>query len=181
MYIEEIKQSTKEILTQWKNVYGFAPNSVANKLADAKLDWIIQLTDSLEIWTKKHAFLTEGELLLARANIGAVVEGWLKFFYCVYYEDYKVNPVKTTREEMIEPNDLNFERLKQFSRGKLWELNDEWDKWIASIQHKRNAIHAFNNRDIGNAFMFINDVEKLKDFIELVNTSIPDISEFYSW
>jgi len=29
--------------------------------------------------------------------------------------------------------------------------------------------------------MFINDVEKLKDFIELVNTSLPDISEFYSW
>lgn len=181
MCIQEIKKSTKEILTEWKDVYGFAPNSVADKLANAKLNWVIELTDSLEIWTKKSIFLTEGELLLARANIGAVVEGWLKFFYCVYYEDYKGAPVRTNNQEMIEPNDLRFERLKQFSRGKLWELNDEWDKWVESIQQKRNAIHAFNDREIGDAFMFMNDVEKLKEFIELVNTSLPDISERNFW
>ena len=32
--------------------------------------------------------MTKGELVLARVNIGAIVESWLKFFYCIYYHDY---------------------------------------------------------------------------------------------
>lgn len=181
MCIKKIKENTREILTQWKDVYGFAPDSAAKKLSDAKLEWIIELTDCLEIWTEKSIFLTEGELLLARANIGAIVEGWLKFFYCVYYEDYKKQPRSNRDGSMIEPNDLSFELLKQFSRGKLYELNDEWDIWITNVQQKRNAIHAFNDKEIGDAVTFIDDVEKLKEFIELIDTSIPDINDRYCW
>jgi hypothetical protein len=55
--------------------------------------------------------MTTGELILARANLGAVVESWLKFFYSVYYEDYCKSPI-TKSGKMVEPEKAQFEDLK---------------------------------------------------------------------
>lgn len=179
MDIKEVIEITNKIMSKWMDIGGIAPDSVVDKLDNARLDWIIQLTDCLEIWTDRIFILSEGELLLARANIGAIVEGWLKFFYCVYYEDYKNDPMKNKVGNIIEPNNLSFEQLKQFSRGKLYKVNDEWENWIDSVQRKRNAIHAFNDRDIGTVIEFLNDVNKLKEFIKLIDSHLPYIDDFY--
>lgn len=48
--------------------------------------------------------LKDGELILARTNMGAIVESWLKFFYCVYYEEYQLNHIKNEHNRMIQPN-----------------------------------------------------------------------------
>jgi len=72
----------------WKEARGIAPNSVADKLDDAMLEWQSELTKTLKIWIDKGLTMTTGELILACANLGAVVESWLKFFYCIYYENY---------------------------------------------------------------------------------------------
>ncbi|MBW9171198.1 hypothetical protein K2F43_08240 [Clostridium estertheticum] len=177
MSINEIKAKTRKVMSEWKDVFGFAPDTAANKLYDARLDWIIELTDCLEIWSKKGVFLTEGELLLARANLGAVTEGWLKFFYCVYYEDYIKNPKKDTKGNIREPNELSFELLKQSSRTILWETNDDWDLWVGSVQSKRNAIHAFNDKEIGTPILFMEDLDKLMEFIKLICGRLPDIED----
>ena len=89
---EELKQITHHTEVVWKNSRGIAPDSVADKLDEAMLNWITQLTEALSIWIDKDINLTEGELILARTNLGALTECWLKFFYCVYYEDYLKNP-----------------------------------------------------------------------------------------
>ena len=72
----------------WKEARGIAPDSAADKLEDAMLEWQSELKKKKKIWIDKGLTMTTGELILARANLGAVVESWLKFFYTVYYDDY---------------------------------------------------------------------------------------------
>ena len=76
---------TNNIMFLWKKTRGFAPTKTADKLDNAMLELHCEMTRTLKIWIDKGLSMTNGELVLARANIGAVVESWLKFFYCVYY------------------------------------------------------------------------------------------------
>jgi hypothetical protein len=134
----------------WKEARGIAPDSAADKLDDAMLEWQSELTKTLKIWIDKGLAMTTGELILARANLGAVVESWLKFFYCVYYDDYSKNPITNYKGKMIEPEKASFNDLKDFSCGKLWgDENSPEYIWVNSVQYKRNAIHSFRYRDIG--------------------------------
>ena len=166
---EELKQITHHTEVVWKNSRGIAPDSVADKLDEAMLNWITQLTEALSIWIDKDINLTEGELILARTNLGALTECWLKFFYCVYYEDYLKNPKLDRKNQIIEPNKMSFEALKQFSIGILWDSNnDPKYKWVDKVQHQRNAIHAFNYRNIGTPREFLDDIEYLYEFVDLL-------------
>lgn len=85
----KIKVESERILKFWQDPQGWAPDSVALILSIARLDWLIGLTNTLSIWINLEEEYDAGELLLANANIGALVEGWLKLFYCVYFEDYQ--------------------------------------------------------------------------------------------
>lgn len=165
---------SNKILGFWnEGAQGWAPPETTNKLLSARLDWLIDLTNALSIWTDKNSNLSNGELILAYANLGALVEGWLKLFYCVHYANYIDEPKHSKSGDVIEPNDLKFELLKQFSRDKLWKLNDEWDLWVTKIQHRRNAIHSFNTKDIGNSIEFLQDIGEYSHFIKLINNRMP--------
>jgi hypothetical protein len=168
-----MKEKSHLTFTFWEtSTIGWAPDSVVNKLSVARLDWLKDLTDCLDIWVGKSHSLTDGELLLAWANLGTLVEGWLKLFYCVYYEDYRRNPLEL-RGSLIEPNDMRFENLKQFSRGILWDKASDWDNWVERIQQKRNAIHAFNDRDIGTSIEFLEDIDMFNEFINIIDSRLP--------
>lgn len=173
--LEEIIKNSDQVFEFWKDANGWAPQNVAELLNVAKFDWLIDLTKCMEIWVKTNIFMNDGELLLARANLGSLVEGWLKLFYCVYFNDYVNDSKKKTgkNNELITPNNLKFEYLRQFSAGKLWDKNSEWDKWVLSIQQKRNAIHSFNDREIGTTAEFIIDVRKYLQFINNVDLKLP--------
>ena len=93
---EVLKIQTMNMALIWKDIHGIATEATAQKLDIAMLDWMSSLTDSLQIWIDKGYFMTDGELILARTNLGTLVESWLKLFYCVFYEDYLRNP-KTDR------------------------------------------------------------------------------------
>lgn len=56
------------------SIIGGAPESVVNTLTVAKLDWLKDQTDCLNIWVNKSYYLTDGELLLAWANLGALID-----------------------------------------------------------------------------------------------------------
>ena len=165
----------------WKECRGIAPDSVADKMDDALLRWMVELTETLSIWIERGNCLTDGELILARTNMGALVESWLKFFYCAFYEDYMKNP-KIERGKIIEPNKLSFEQLKEFSVGILWkDKSDSMYKWVDKIQHYRNAIHAFNYRDIGTAIEFINDMDIFYDYVEMILKKIPSVEDYLEY
>lgn len=179
MDITKKMKNSKEVLKFWKDdSRGWAPPNASSKLEEARIDWLIDLTNCLNIWSEKWCEngcrLNDGELILAYANLGALVEGWLKLFYCVYYNDYLAKPKTNTRTgDIVEPNNLKFEALKIFSRNKIWYQGTDWDLWIEKIQQRRNAIHSFNDREIGNADEFMDDLVKFADFTETINDRFP--------
>ena len=164
----------------WKDVQGIAPDNAAKKLDIAMLDWQSELTKTLKIWIDKGLDMTVGELILARANLGAVVESWLRFFYCVFYDDYINQPMKNKKGQILEPEkDMRFEDLKKFSTGILWD--DEKSKdylWIDSIQKKRNAIHSFTYKDIGTPLDFLLDVDYLCEFVDMILNHLPPVEDY---
>ena len=163
----------------WNEARGIAPDSAADKLDNAMLEWQSELTKTLKIWIDKGLTMTAGELILARANLGAVVESWLKFFYCVYYEEYCKSPITNNKGKMIEPEKASFDNLKEFSSGKLWDdVNSPGYAWVDSVQHKRNAIHSFRHRDIGTPQEFLVDIDHLYDFVDNVLSHVPPLEDY---
>lgn len=178
--LDFIIYKTNNITLLWEEASkeGITPQSTAKKIDEAMLDWMRELTKTLRIWTDRGENMSNGELILARANIGALLESWLKFFYCVFNDNYQSNPKTDKNLKPIEPNNLSFETLQQYSRGILFQTNDNWDKWIENVKRKRNAIHAFNYRDIGNVSDFYNDIEELFKFIELIEIRLPSVEDY---
>lgn len=172
-----LKIKTSNTMLLWKDVYGIASNSSAKKLYKAMLEWQTELTSTLEIWINKGLTMSEGELILARANLGAVVESWLKLFYCIYYDDYCKNPI-THKKRMIEPENASFEDLNIFSTGKLWDsyASDEF-LWVESVRYKRNAIHSFKYRNIGTSQDFLDDIDYLYEFVDNILFHLPPIED----
>ena len=177
---EVLMIQTKNISLIWKDVHGIASCDVANKLDIAMLDWQYELTESLKIWIDKGLKMTTGELILARANLGAVVESWLRFFYCVFYDDYMKQPKVNKKGHVLEPEkDLRFEDLKTFSTGILWDDENSDDyKWVDSVQKKRNAIHSFTYKDIGTPLDFLHDVCYLCKFVDMILNHLPPVEEY---
>lgn len=179
---EILQIQTRNMAIVWKKSRGIAPDSVADKMDDAMLSWMVDLTDTLKIWIDKGESMTDGELILARTNMGALVESWLKFFYCVFYEDYIKQPKMKTQKKktvMIEPNDMKFDDLKNFSVGILWDdRQDSMYLWVDKIQHYRNAVHAFNFRDIGSAVEFIQDMNIFYRYVEDILNYLPLLENY---
>ena len=168
---------TNNTMLLWKDVYGIASDASATKLYKSMLEWQKELTNTLEIWISKGIDMSVGELILARANLGAVVEAWLKFFYCVYYDDYCKNPI-TYKNKMVEPENAKFEDLNDFSIGKLWsDVNSDEFRWVDSVRYKRNAIHSFKGRDIGTPQDFLDDLERLYEFVDNIISHLPPLED----
>ena len=141
--LEQIRSKTKATIQSWSETCGLAPEGVTDKFDAAMLNWMNDLTDSLDIWIAKSLDMTDGELILAWTNLGALVECWLRFFYCAYYEDYMKSPKLGKKGKPLEPDDkaMTFDYLIQYSKGILWDsLQDPLYLWVYQIQHYRNAI-----------------------------------------
>lgn len=173
-----LKIKTSNTMLLWKDVYGIAPNASAKKLSEAMLEWQTELTNTLEIWINKGLKMTVGELILARANLGAVVESWLKLFYCIHYDDYCKKPIKTRKNKMVEPEKARFEDLNIFSTGILWEsfASDEFF-WVEAVRYKRNALHSFEYKNIGTPQNFLDDIDCLYEFVDNILVHLPPIED----
>lgn len=176
--LDILKKETSQTMEIWNKSKGFVDDTVFKKIDSAMLNWIVELTDSLSIWCDKGNKMTTGELILARTNLGALVEAWLKFFYCIFYIDYLKKPL-IYRNKIEEPNDLSFEKLKNYSVGILFQDRqcDEY-KWVEKIQYIRNSIHIFNYRDIKDNNEFFEDLEKYYDFIQNLLEHLPPIEDY---
>ena len=173
--IIKIRTRNNEVL--WSDIHGIAPAGTASIMDNAMLNWLTELTNTLEIWINKGEDMTIGELLLARVNLGSIVEFWLRHFYTAYHEDYMKNPIRDKKQRIKAPEkDLSFEELKKLSTGILWDdEKDNMYKWVDSVQHKRNAVHSYLYKEIGTAADFMNDINTLRCFIELIERRLPSI------
>jgi hypothetical protein len=183
MSIEEVVNrivTLNEGLRQfWTQADGWAPIEAAQLLSKSRLDWQVSLSICLKLWlAKPHPDDESGRLILAWTNLGSLVEGTMKLFLSVWYEDYKhdVEVIKK-KGKLIDPDGLQLESMRHFFKKRI--CGDEWDAWIQHIQQRRNAIHAYKNRDIRTFNDFFDDVRKYLEFLRYVNNRLPYPDEDY--
>jgi hypothetical protein len=160
----------------WTKAEGWASLKAAQLLSKSRLDWQISLSKSLKIWLAGSPLEDQdGCLILAWSNLGSLVEGTMKLFLSVWYTFYK-NDVEAIKKkgDLIDPDSLQLEQMRQFFRNGVWRKEDEdWNSWILKIQQRRTAIHAYKNRDIGTFDEFFVDVRRYLEFLRYINSRLP--------
>lgn len=163
----------------WTSAEGWAPIEAARILSKSRLDWQVSLSACLKLWVQSSSSdLEPGRLILAWANLGALVEGTMKLFLSVWYADYR-RDIDTIRIRGLadDPDLLTMEPMRQLLKKKIYD--ERWDEWIRHIQHRRNAIHAFRSRDIGGLKEFRLDVRRYLAFLRYINGRLPYPDEMY--
>lgn len=161
--LAEISEEVSRIITYWKGSSGLAPIKTKELLDNSMLEWQISLADTLPLWRDAK---TPGEIILAWTNIGALVEGLMKLFLCIYYAEY------LKQAEKKGPDELTLETLRQFFNKNVW-YHEEWDKWLQVVQIRRNAVHAFRRKDIGTTKDLQDTFPILLKFIRTIDERLP--------
>lgn len=138
----------------WSNSAGWAPADAAQLLSQSRLDRIASLAACLRYWNGAEE-LADGELILAWTTLGGVMEGVLKLFFCVYLVDYRADEAtKQTRafhvkkQILQDPDGLTLDILLSYAN--LADILPPEELVLARlVQSRRNAIHAFRDREIG--------------------------------
>jgi len=157
----------------WASADDWSPNEPAGALR-SRLDWQVSLSETLRMWFPgEKSELTDGQLILAWANLGSLIEGTMRLFLAVSYAD-PTTDLGTFRERSVRLTDpdLNLERLRHhFLTHELWAT--EWDVFVQKVQARRNAIHAFHARDLGNAREFEQAVRGYLKLVREINCELP--------
>ena len=130
-------------------------------------------------WTTGEP-LSDGDLILAWTNLGALLEGTLKLFLGVYYRDYISDAEKTCFHKVFDskngthrsPEGLMLEALSQYFR-RAGLLDEAGLALVGTIQAKRNAIHAFKDRDVGTTEQFLAAVSDYQCLLDNLNDRLP--------
>ena len=159
----------------WGNAHGWAPDSAADLLASARLDWQVDLSGCLRLWRALRAD-SPGELILAWCNLGSLVEGSLRLFLAVYLEDYFRDPLVHRNGGPIPVERATFDELRGFYKAKdIWVVDGErWDAWVLHIQQRRNAIHSFRGREIGTPTEFFDDMKRYLLLLNELDARMPE-------
>lgn len=176
--IEKIVLINERCRGFWSKAHGWAPEEAAQLLSKSRLDWQVSLSHTLNIWNRPS--LTDGDLILAWANLGALAEGTVKLFLSVYYLDFSkdiealkyANAYDKKKGQPIDPDGLSFNKLLLFLKKKeLFEAADH--EFLELVRSRRNAIHAYQDRPIGNANEYRAAVSFYSGFVERVETRLP--------
>jgi hypothetical protein len=183
--IDTIKETINDIIRLnywlakfWSNAYGWASNSSAELISKSRLDNQVSLSLTLKIWLENGTQEIQGEngrLILAWANLGALVEGTLKLYLSAYCEDYRIDfhaYRNKKNEKLQDPDTLTLEKLRVFfNKRELWST--ECDEYVRNIQNKRNAIHSFQDKDIGNFKEFYQYLPRYLAMVKVFNLGLP--------
>lgn len=162
----------------WSAAHGWAPADAADLLARARLDRQVSLSSCLALWEAESAVpdRRDGSLVLGWANLGALVEGTMKWFLCVYRADYPEDETAFRRNgKLLEPDALKFDQLRRFFFQHVWieSERDDYDQWLAMIRDRRNAIHSYQDRDIGDLAALHLAIREYLDFLRELHGRIP--------
>ena len=105
----------------WTKADGWAPSEAARLLSKSRLDWQVSLSSCLKIWSKEHNSDDEsGCLILAWVNLGSLVEGTMKLFMSVWYNDYMNDneAIKKRGRDVKDPDILSLEEMRVFFKKK---------------------------------------------------------------
>ncbi|MCC5847263.1 MAG: hypothetical protein JJU29_04140 [Verrucomicrobia bacterium] len=167
---QRIAALTRSMMDFWEDG-GWAPGEAALLLDKSMLHWQSSLAESLTRWMNATS---EGDLILAWANLGALIEGQLKLFLCVYYHDY-TNDLEGIRRrgKRIDPDGSQLEELRQFFVKRIWDVGTNWNPYVQLVQQRRNAVHAFQHRELGTHTEWMDALRLHLSFIRDLNGSLP--------
>ena len=168
--VSEIVLLNKKITEFWKSSSGWSPIDAAELLSKSRLDRQVSLSKSLILWEEpKDEGMSDGMLILAWANLGALVEGSLKWFLSVYFEDYK-NDVNKLKKD---PDGVTLNPLRLYFKKSVWTENDDYDEWVLSAQTHRNSIHAYQDKNIGDWQGYHLKVKEYLVFLSNLDSRVP--------
>lgn len=185
--ISRIITLTQGLTAFWGSADGWAPREASELLSKSRLDWQSSLARQLRLFLDPDLAEESGALILAWAALGSLVEGVMKLFLAVRLDDYHaeefLDDIKAIKKKgvLIEPDSLVLEELRVFFSGRIWpdwvrqrwraEGEPDWIEWIRKIQQRRNAIHAFKDKDIGTFEEFHQELKNYLAFMrKLTNT-----------
>lgn len=197
--IDKIIRLTDITISEWKDPWGYAPSSAAEKISASKTDWVSSLTHTLKDWADKANdidIMSIGKIILAYANLGALVEAWMMFLLAVYDCDYSRNKHKRKNGKTINIKDMSLSDLTEYYAEMVWQTNiarieeSEYSKeqrkeyielleWIKKIEQYRNAIHCFKDRKIGTQEELARDINKYYEFLLKIIDRLPESPESY--
>jgi hypothetical protein len=179
--VDRIETLNKGIAKFWSKSDGWAPVSAAGLLGKSRLDWQASLSGSLRLWMREPSnALTPAELILAWVNLGSLVEGTIKTLLSVWYETYradidtlkKANAYDNAKQVAHAPDGLGLEKLRNYCKTKKL-LGAKGDALVELVRQRRNAIHAFKDRPIGDGIEFQKAVRGYLALLRAVNTRLP--------
>lgn len=165
----------------WSNADGWAPESAAELMSKSRLDWQVSLSRSLRHWiVDPPDSLEEGDLILAWANLGSLIEGSIKLFLAVFYEDYKNDLVilkqtkawHSKKKKLLDPDGLPFDVLIDYCEKAALFDNDDL-ALFRLVQLRRNAIHAFKDRPIGTGIELLSAIKSYLTCVRAINERLP--------
>lgn len=175
--VDKIIEINEHIRDFWSKAGGWAPAESVALLSEARLDWLASLSYSLVKWSEEPIHGAEaGDLILAWSNLGALVEGAMKFFLSVHYLDYEKDAAPILRSnKKVEPDVARFNDLRMFFYRRIWNSSNREEKnsWVQEIQNNRNSIHAYHNRDIKDFDVFRQQVKEYYFFLVDLLRRIP--------
>ena len=179
--IDRVEALNTGLASFWGQNQGWAPVAAAGLLSKSRLDWQASLSGSRRLWMRDVPnALTQGDLILVWANLGSLLEGTLKTLLSVYYETYrtdlehleKAGAFDHKKEKPKDPGGLTLEPLRQYCKS-LNLLGTDGDALIELAQRRRNAIHAFIDRPIGDGVEFQQAVRDYLAMLRRVNERLP--------
>lgn len=186
--VDRIETLNLGIAKFWSKSEGWAPVAAAGLLEKSRLDWQTSLSGSLRLWMREPPnALTPAELILAWVNLGSLIEGTIKTLLSVWYETYKADIDNLKKAKAYdnaklaahEPDGLGLEKLRSYC--KATNLLDAKDQALVElVQQRRNAVHAFKNRPIGDGVEFQAAVRGYLKFIRSVNQRLPYPDAMYA-
>jgi len=120
--VDAIVEENREISMFWSKAHGWAPIEAAELMSKSRLDWQVELSRTLHVWiVTPPPSETNAHLILGWANLGALVEGTMKWLLSVYYSDYKtdVDALKKDKGDVVSPDGQSLDPLRQFFRKQI--------------------------------------------------------------
>lgn len=181
MLVDEIIALNQHLYDFWSKSSGWSPRSAAHLLSVSRLDWQVSLSRTLKLWVNIEDEDGEpGQLILAWSNLGSLLEGTMKWYLSVFKDDYDREPLLTSNGNVLAPEGLNLGKLQSFFEEKVWSDRQiqEWGHWIDRVRRCRNAVHAYQNRDIGTFDEYRECVCKYREFLIDLDMQVPYPDEY---
>ena len=161
--VDEIYKINRKIQNEFgQQANIFVQAGAKNAVQKVRFDQLTSLSLTLKKWLQQD--LTEGELILAWVNLGALLEGTMKAFLTVYFDDFEKDKENHNSSNAIhkkgslkgtvkQPGKLKLEDLIiYFRKQKLFADSEE--ELAEKIKRNRNAIHAFLDSEVDGTSQF---------------------------